>query len=190
LLISFRYKRDDHAPDPSHTGIDKEHAEKLARNAHEVLDSWRLMPGLRDDGSLDEKDLIEWVEAARKHCAATNHTRGGDYEIAFMLSCAPSDSDGTWPHVAVRNLIEGLNNEIIDKHIPIGILNRRGVVSRGLDDRGRQERELAKKYKKMSDAVRARWPRSAAVIRSIGEFYDRDAKREDIESDLFELRND
>jgi len=189
-LISFTYKRDDHAPDPSHAGIDKEHAEKLARNAREVLNSWRLMPGLRDDGTLDEKQLIEWVEAVRQLCAMTKHSRGGDLQIAFVLSCAPSDSDGTWPHVAVRNLIERLNNELIDKHIPIAILNRRGVVSRGLDDGGKQERELAERYKKMTDAVRAKWPRSAAIIRSIAEFYERDAKREDIESDLFELRHD
>jgi hypothetical protein len=189
-LVSFTYKRDDHAPDPGHDGINKERTEKLAHNAREVLDSWRLMPGLRDDGNLDEKELTEWVEAARQQCAMTNHLRGGDLQIAFMLSCAPSDSDGTWPHVAVRNLIERLNNKLIDKHIPIGILNRRGVVSRGLNDGGRQERELAERYKKMSDAVRARWPRTAAVIRSIAEFYEQDAKREDIDSDLYDLRSD
>jgi hypothetical protein len=33
------------------------------------------------------------------------------------------------------------------------VYNSRGLVSHGLNDGGRQERELSAKYKKMSDAV-------------------------------------
>ncbi len=186
-LVSFICKRDDHTSDPNKEGIDKEMLERRARVAYEVLNSWYLMPGVKDDGSVDEKELIDWVEAARKKCAETNHITGGDLQIAFILAHAPSDIDGLWPHVAVRNLIECLNNDIIDKHIPIEIYNSRGVVSRGLMDGGKQERELVEKYKKTSDAVRIKWPRTAAMLRSIAESYERDAKREDISSDLHDL---
>ena len=139
---------------------------------------------------LMRKELIEWVETARQQCAASNHVRGGDLQIAFMLAHAPGDSDGTWPHVAVRNLIERLNNELIDKHIEMSIYNSRGVFSRDLNDGGRQERELSAKYKQMSDAVKAKWPRTAAMLRAIAESYKQDAKREDIDSDLHDLRWD
>ena len=107
-----------------------------------------------------------------------------------MLAHAPSDPDGVWPHVAVRNLIEHLNNKTIDRHIQTEIYNNRGVVSRGLNDGGNQERELAEKYKKMSDAVKAKWPRTAAMLRSMAESYERQAKYEDIDSDLHDLRWD
>ena len=189
-LISFIYKRDDRALDPSQEGIDKEIVERRARVAYELLDSWHLIPGLKDDGTLDEKVLMHWVEIARKQCAEINRTEGGDLRIAFMLAHAPGDSDGTWPHVAVRNLIERLNNELIDRHIQMGIYNSRGVVSRGLNEGGRQERELAEKYNKMSNAVKTSWPRTGAMLRSIAESYERDAKREDIDSDLHDLRWD
>lgn len=190
LLISFIYKRDDHALDPSQKGIDKEIVERRARVAYELLDSWHLMPGLKDDGTLDEKGLMDWVEVARKQCAEINRAEGGDLQIAFMLAHAPGDNDGIWPHVAVRNLIERLNNELIDRHIQIGIYNSRGVVSRGLNDGGRQERELAEKYKKMNDAVKTKWPRTGAILRSLADSYEREAKREDIDSDLHDLRWD
>ncbi len=186
-LITFLYKRDDHAPDPTHGDVDEKIAERRARVAREVLDSWRLMPGLKDNGTLDEKELIDWVEAVRKRCAETNHVRGGDLQIAFTLAHAPGDPDGIWPHIAVRNLIERLNNKMINKHIRIGIYNSRGIVSRGLNDGGQQERKLAERYKKMSDAVKAKWPRTAAMLRSIAESYKHQAKIEDIDSDLHDL---
>lgn len=187
-LIGFMYKRDDHAPDPSREAMDDEHTQRTGRNAHEVLESWRLMPGLQKDGSVDEQELIEWVEAARRQCAASSHVTGGDLQIAFMLAHAPADDDGTWPHIAIRNLIERLNNEIIDTHIPIGVYNSRGVVSRALNDGGGQERGLSEGYKKMSDAVRAKWLRTAVMLRSLAKTYERDAQYEDISSDLRDLR--
>ncbi len=188
LLVSFAYKRDDHAPDPENRNVDAEGIERRARVAHAVFDSWHLMPGLKRDGTVDEKELIDWVEAARRRCAETNHMRGGDYQIAFMLALTPPDSDGTWPHVAVRNLIERLNNGLIDRHIPIGLFNSRGVTSRALNEGGKQERELAEKYRTMSNTLRAKWPRTAAMLRSIAESYEHVAKREDIHSDLDDLR--
>lgn len=189
-LITFIYKRDDHAQDPTRDDITEEMAERRARVAHEVLDSWYLIPGVKDDGTLDEKELNDWVEAARKQCIETKHVIGCDLQIGFMLAHAPSDPDGTWPHVAVRNLIERLNNETIDRHIQNEIYNSRGVVSRGINDGGQQERGLAEKYKKMSDAVKTKWPRTGRLLREISESYEHQAKREDIDSDLQDLRWD
>jgi hypothetical protein len=72
------------------------------------------------------------------------------------------------------------------------LLNRlnssRGVVARGLTDGGNQERTLSEKYKAMSDAVRAKWPRTAAMLRSLSASYEQYARHEDISSDLLDLR--
>jgi hypothetical protein len=190
LLISFIYKRDDHTADPTLVDITDEMAERRAHVAYQVLRSWRMMPGIEDDGTLDEKELTDWVEAARRQCAETKHVRGCDRQIGSVLARAPSDNDGIWPHVAVRNLIEHLNNEMIDRHIQNEIYNSRGVVSRGPDDGGKRERELADKYEKMSDALKNKWPRTSAILRGIADSYRYQAKREDIETELWDLRWD
>jgi hypothetical protein len=182
------YKRDDNSAEPDQEGLDKQGRENLAHNARLVLDSWRLLPGLKDDGSLNEAQLTEWVEAARAHCAATRHVTGGDLQIGFMLARVPGDSDGTWPHTAARNLIERLNNDVIDEHIQVEVYNSRGVVSRGLADGGAQERGLAERYKKMSESVKVKWPRTAAILRSIADSYYRYATHEDTLSELNDLR--
>src|SRR5208282_67200 len=53
-----------------------------------------------------------------------------------------------------------------------------------------QERELAERYKAMSETVRAKWPRTSALLRSLSDMYRRQAKREDIDSDLRDFRWD
>lgn len=189
-LVGFIYKRDDHVEDPSNDDVSEEIRERRARVAHEVLDSWYLMPGVKEDSTLDEKELTDWVDVARKQCTETKHLMGCDIQIGFILAHAPADPDGIWPHTAVRNLIERLSNEIIDRHIQNEIYNSRGVVSRGLNDGGKQERGLAEKYKKIGSAIKAKWPRTAKMLRGIAESYEYQAKNEDIDSDLHDLRWD
>lgn len=189
-LVSFIYKRDDHAEDPNNEGVSEEIRERRARAAREVLDSWYLMPGVKEDGTVDEKVLTEWVEDTRKRCEETKHVIGCDLQIGFILAHAPADPDGTWPHIAVRNLIERLNNETIDRHIQNEIYNSRGVTSRGMNDGGNQERALTEKYRKMSDSIKAKWPRTSAMLRGMAEWYEREAKGHDVESDLHDLRWD
>jgi hypothetical protein len=187
-LISFSYKRDDGKPSPIPEKLDNESVVRRGRVAREVLDSWYLIPGAKDDGSIDENELSNWIVQARKKCANTNHTIGGDIQIGFLLAHAPSDPDGVWPNIAVRNVIERLNNDVIDDHIRNEIFNSRGIVSKAIDDGGKQEHELAENYKKGSDALKAKWPRSAKLLRTLADTYDHQAKSADIDSDLDELR--
>lgn len=189
-LISFIYKRDDRAPKTDHEKISEEMAISRARVTREVFSSWHLLPGVKDDGSVNEKELAEWIETARKKCSEIHYIAGGDIQIGFMLAHAPSDVSGTWPHVAVRNVIESLNNKIIDDHIQNEIYNSRGVVTRGINTGGKQERDLAEKYKQMSDKVKSKWPRTSALLRSLADSYKYQADREDVDSDLQDLRWD
>src|SRR5581483_8290404 len=177
-IVGYLYKRDDGTKESDEQGLSSAQAEIRANNARKVFDSWHLFPGIQADGKLDEKQLFEWIETAREACAATHHIKGGDLQIASLLSHAPSGNDGIWPDIAVRNLIEHLKNEIIEQHIPVGIYNNRGVTQRNPLEGGVQERKLAEDYAKMSKEMRIKWPRTAAMLRTIAESYDRDAKRE------------
>ena len=162
-------------------------AEKMANVANKILDSWYLIPGASNDGSIDEEKLMKWIEDARKCCEKTKHTTGGDIQIGFLLAHAPADSDGVWPHISVRNIIEKLSNPIIESHIENEIYNSRGVVSRNPYDGGKQERDLAEKYNGMSQIMRIKWPRTSTMLRSIAESYEHCAQREDLDSDLRDL---
>jgi hypothetical protein len=106
----------------------------------------------------------------------------------FLSADAPADSDGVWPHTSVRNVIEQLNNDVVDEHIRNKIFNRRGIVTKAIGEGGKQEQELATKYREMSDALRPKWPRTAKLLKTLGETYQDHAKRSDVDSDLNDLR--
>ena len=189
-LVSFIYKRDDHTEDENNDGVSEEVRERRARVAHKVLDSWYLVPGVQEDGTINEVALTEWIDTARKRCEEIKYLIGCDLQIGSILAHSPVDPDGTWPHVAVRNQIERLNNETIDRHIQTEIYNSRGVVSRGMKDGGSQERTLTERYRQMSDSVKTKWPRTSIMLRGMAEWYESDAKGQDVESDLHDLRWD
>jgi len=182
------YKRDDGTKEVAADGLDEKQLENRALNAREIMDSWHLLPGLEEGGFLNEDELSAWIDAARKSCGESGHVKGGDLQIGLLLSRAPSDKDGAWPHVAVRNVIERLKNNVIEKHIPFGIYNSRGVVTRNLTEGGGQERSLAESYKKMIEITKTKWPRTTAILRAMADWYDSDAKREDVTAELNDLR--
>lgn len=187
-LIPLCWKRDDHAQEKGLEHLSEEQRSSMAENAWEVLHSWSILPGLKDDGTIDEKELNEWVDKARSLCEENQHTRGCDMQIGQLLSFSPGDSDGAWPHIAVRNLIERLNSRLIDDHIRSGIFNNRGVITRSINDGGVQERELSSKYRKMADVMKVKWPRTCAILNQMADWYESQAKSEDIDSDLQDLR--
>lgn len=189
-IVSFYYKPEDRSSDPDQAKLDKKQIENRARGAREVLNSWYLIPGLKETGAIDGKVLRDWIIEARSKCAEAKRATVGDREIAKILSHSPYDLDGIWPHTTVRDMIEYLNNDVIDRHILTEVRNSRGVVTRSPGEGGRQERELAEKYNAMSEKVKVKWPRTASLLRSIAESYIYEAKREDLETDIRELRWD
>ena len=81
-----------------------------------------------------------------------------------MVKCstwAPGDADGTWPCEAVREVIEITRSRRLESGLYIGVKNKRGTTNRGILDGGEQERDLGKRYRNYSDAVRFEWPRTS-----------------------------
>lgn len=183
-LVKMVYKRDDGKVDSKN----KEKSRKIARNAKIVLDGWYGIPGTKDNGEIDTKVFNSWIKKARSNCAANFRKRGGDLQIAIILSHSPSDPDGFWPHTVVRNIIENLDNDIINQHIPIAIFNSRGGTFREVNGGGNQERELFQKYEDMSQKLNLRWPVTASILHNIADFYKHEAKREDVDAELNDIR--
>jgi hypothetical protein len=52
-----------------------------------------------------------------------------------------------------------------------------------MKDGGSQERELAAKYDKYSEALRIHWPRTGAALKQVANEYREEARREDAEAE-------
>ena len=97
--------------------------------------------------------------------------------IGKVFSTAPAAEDGVWPTLAVRDALEQVANEHIERGLHVALRNARGVHWRG--EGGAQERELAAKYRGWADAMEYSHPRVAAILRGVEKSYLSEAEWED-----------
>lgn len=157
-----------------------------ATQAWWVLDQWRGFPGRRDeDGALDATVMHEWVTSARFQLSEYDRADVGDELIGECFALSPPGTDDIWPDEPVRDLIESIGSHELESGFVIGRLNSRGVTSRGVYEGGAKERTLARQYRDWSATLRPSWPRTARILRDIAASYDHDARREDVEAELY-----
>ncbi|HEX5403967.1 MAG TPA: hypothetical protein VFX16_16905 [Pseudonocardiaceae bacterium] len=179
-LVGYVYKRDDVELDGA--DVVPENERRVARRAFEVLGSWRKCPGIGADGTLESELLSTWISVARSELNDRGVLRSGDGEIGRVLAFAPSDSDGHFPPLIVRDLLEEMQNDEMDAGLEIGIFNKRGVTTRGVFDGGVQELDLSNKFS--ADAERSsEWPRTRKILAQLAQTYESDARSEDSEAE-------
>lgn len=155
-----------------------ERSKQLASHAWSVLHEWRRVPGHREENHIDAEHLRAWVRDARLLLADRDRADIGDEQLGQLLSGSPNGSDGAWPAEPIRDLIEDLGSKELEIGFHLGVVNSRGVTSRGVYDGGDQERALAARYREWATAVEA-WPRTSRLLRELVDDYERDARRED-----------
>lgn len=154
----------------------------LASNAFRLLREWKVVPGTNEDGVIDAGGLRSWLDSARELLAAADRTEIGELQIGEVFAHSPEDPDGTFPALAVRDVLEDAPDERLSRGFSIGVYNKRGVTSRGMTEGGQQEYELADKYAAWAEAVQASHPRTAAALRNIAESYREEGRRNDEEA--------
>lgn len=160
----------------------REQLRALASRAFEVLHSWRTCPGIGPDAYVDLALLSGWVSAARSRLTEDARLGPGDSEIGKILAYAPADVDTMFPPRAVRDLLEDVRSDALEEGLTLGVPNKRGVTSRRLLDGGKQEWDLAAQLRVQEEAATP-WPRTRKLLRMLAEQYERDARREDEESE-------
>jgi transcriptional regulator with XRE-family HTH domain len=166
---------------------ERESGTKLAetrRNAsdlYRLLMNWNYIPGSQSDGSIDEEQLLRWLESARSLCRDSGHLEIADSQIGEMLARwpQPQNEDTMWPCEEICDAIEEADSDNLDRGFQIGVLNSRGVTTRSPLDGGDLERKEAAKYRGWAKRCDIDWPRTAASLRSVESSYQFQAERED-----------
>jgi hypothetical protein len=181
IRIVFRSKAGDDEASPSSTLT-----EGLAANGFRLLHNWKVVPGTDiETGEVDPQRLTSWVTEARRLLADEDRADVGDSQIGQVLAYAPSGKDGTWPCEPVRDLLEELAAEHVNSGFEVGIYNKRGVVSRGLDQGGEQEYELERRYLDWAQALAIEWPIVAGLLRDVAKTYHAEGVGNDEEAQRF-----
>ena len=182
-VLALLFRRDDGRRDPP--GWREEDAEKrsaLGSAAYRLLERISRIPGTGDGDDIDVEALSQWVSEARRLCAEYGRSRIGDQYIGQILSRAPTDEDGVPPCPAVCEVMERVGSQDIASGFTIGTLNARGFTVRGVGEGGRQERELAEKYRSWARQRSPYYPFVGGILEGIADDYERQARREDEEA--------
>lgn len=158
---------------------DPEQARLRALQAFQLFEGWDVIPGTRDDLTIDGARLEAWIEEARALAKAAGRLAVADLHIGKVLSASRQGADGHWPAEAVRDAIDCKWSKDLESGFNTGVYNRRGVTTRDPSDGGALERTEAARYRASADAVRRTHPRTGAVLDAIADRYEADAARHD-----------
>lgn len=182
-VLSTVYRR-QHSVDDELTDEEQQRRKALATNGYRLLSSWSLPPGF--DGERIDADLLNvWLKDVQQLLHDADQYEIGMQHLGQVLVVAPSDTDGSWPPEAVRDIFEILHSDDVESGFRMGITNRRGVTSRGLEDGGVQERALVVKYLADADAATDRWPVTARILRAVASSYEAQARHNDQSAERF-----
>jgi hypothetical protein len=104
-----------------------------------------------------------------------------DNYVGRVLAHAPPDPDGGWPHRVVRDEIERLSSDEVERALQMERFNMRGAHSRGIYEGGEQERDFAK-ASYVAAEITTGWPRTSALLRATGKMWEEDARRADLDA--------
>jgi hypothetical protein len=108
--------------------------------------------------------------------------------VGRVLAHSVIDSDGAWPHRAVRSELERLRSEEVERGLQIERRNMRGVYSKAMYEGGNQEREFASQYRGWAK-IAVEWPRTHKLLLAIADDWDADATHEDVRAAQRKMRN-
>ena len=181
--IVWTYKRKDRAEDPPEFRVEAHKAQAMAERGYKLIQALKRIPGSDEHGDVDYDRLAKWVGVVRKSCAELSRAGIADLMLGELLSSAPAGNDGTWPCEAVRHVMEDIQSEDMMRGAHTGVYNSRGVHTRGPG--GYQERQLANKYRKLAQQIRASSPYVASeLLLKLTDTYEREATREDTEEQI------
>jgi hypothetical protein len=151
-----------------------------ARQGYSVLSHFSLLPG-QESEKIDAAVLTTWIDQVRRLGNESGLADVTDSYVGRVLAHAKTESDGVWPPEAVRDQIERLASAKIEGAIQMERFNIRGAHFRAVFEGGTEERNFARASYDAAVAL-VRWPRTAALLRSIRDMWEEEAKREDVEA--------
>lgn len=159
-------------------GVSAELIQNVAKKVYHLLSSWKKIPGMKSDNSIDEIELSNWINEARQLARAEERLKAADVYIGKVLAQYPENIP-EWPQEIIFKIIEEINSNSLKSSYSAAMFNKRGSSSRGMFDGGDIEREHAMYFEKLSKDYKNQYPNVAKIFKSLSSNYFLDAKNMD-----------
>ena len=167
-------------------GISDEAIQNRAKQAYHLLHSWKKIPGMKEDNSIDEAVLKDWIIKARTLAESASRLNVADSEIGKVLAEYPENIQ-EWPQEKIFQVIEEINTDSLKSGYSSAMFNKRGSSTRGAFDGGDIERGKAAYFEKLANNFKNKYPNVAEIFKRMQQGYLADAKRMDEEAERNKL---
>lgn len=161
-----------------HEGLSKEQIQNAAKRSDQMLEAWTKIPGMQEDGTIDETELRDWIKAARALAEECDRLEVADIHIGQLLAKYPEDSPN-WPQRTIFQAIEDINTEELKEGYSVGMWNKRGATIRGAFEGGGIEHERAGYFGELASELMCDYPNVAEVFQRLQDNYGREGNRLD-----------
>lgn len=186
-LLKWAYKPDkDDILEEEKKELSEEQIRNRAKNAFQLLRSWKKIPGVDVAGKIDVEFLNSWVTTVRELANKIDRLGIADDTIGHMLAQYP-ENDNNWPPEVICNLIETINTKELKSGFSAATYNKRGSSTRGAFDGGDIERGHARYFSDFANRLRNKFPNTSAILDHLAKGYELDAKRIDDSADRDKL---
>jgi len=182
LCLVFRGKSET-APNTEPSQADRARVQM----SYSLLSKFASVPGQSSD-DIDRASLARWIDHLRELAFSSDRLEVADVYIGHILAHAIQDGDGAWPHRVVRDEIERLSSDSVERGIQTERFNMRGAHWKSLYGGGTEERGFATQNREYAEKAAA-WPRTAALLRVIAKNWDAQAQYEDIQANQRKLKS-
>ncbi len=181
-LLKWLYKpKDEDRQRKEQEGLSKEQIQNAAERSYLMLEAWKKIPGMLEDGTIDGTKLSEWIDAARALARECDRLEVADIRIGQLLAKYPEGSPN-WPARTIFQVIEAINTEELKEGYSIGMLKKRGVTIRGPFDGGTIERERAEYFAQLASVVMCDYPNVSEIFSGLQGDYERYERERDEEA--------
>ncbi len=153
-------------------GLSAEQRQNAAERSYLMLEAWKKIPGMQENGMIDEAELREWIDVARALARECDRLEVADSCIGQLLAKYSEDSL-YWPERTIFQVIEDINTEELKEGYSVGMLKKGGVTTRGAFDGGGIEHERAEYFGKLASELMFDYPNVSEVFRRLQDDYGR-----------------
>ena len=154
---------------------------------YHLLETLTLPELIQDSDQPENLRLLTYANEALVVCESKSVREEGARILGEAVGRAPDGADGIWPSEAARRAIEAIPDQEFADGVMRGRFNSRGVTTRGVFGGGEQERNIEAEYRLHADAVQARYPRTAEILRRLARNYAHLARHEDEQAEWDDL---
>lgn len=136
-ILSLYYK-------PQHQDSQKKSSDDgvLASRAYDVLQHWKVIPGIREDGTLDEKAFEKWATEVLEKAKELGNMEAAERIAGRCLFHAPEDTGGLFINKVVAEFLDA--SEFALRGYSVESVNSRGCFN--VDNTGKAHFEIADSY--------------------------------------------